>query len=295
MQEKERAVKDGDLIYFDYSGFLDGKAFDGGTAKNQELLIGSGNFIPGFEEAVIGHTPGSEFSIDVTFPKDYHAADLAGKAVIFKITIHYIYPEMTEASVDLLEEAYKLKFEEEASKSSEEKTYKASFTDVASYKTYIISVLKAKKEKSFNESKSNMVLNELVKNSKFTSYPQDFLDDYDEIIEKQSKQYGIEKSVFLSYFYGISTEDQYTEFLQNQVASESIIIGVVQAEKLKVSDAEVTKAAETYAKQYELASAEELYKQIPKKAIENDLLSKKALEFITENAVVTTIDESSKS
>jgi FKBP-type peptidyl-prolyl cis-trans isomerase (trigger factor) len=83
--------------------------------------------------------------------------------------------------------------------------------------------------------------------------------------------------------------------LQNQVASESVIIGVVQAEKLKVSDAEVTKAAETYAKQYELASAEELYKQIPKKAIENDLLSKKALEFITENAVVTTIDESSKS
>ena len=135
MQEKERAVKDGDLIYFDYSGFLDGKAFDGGTAKNQELLIGSGNFIPGFEEAVIGHTPGSECSIDVTFPKDYHAADLAGKAVIFKITIHYIYPEMTEASVDLLEEAYKLKFEEEASKSSEEKTYKPSFTDVASYKT----------------------------------------------------------------------------------------------------------------------------------------------------------------
>ena len=140
-----------------------------------------------------------------------------------------------------------------------------------------------------------MVLNEIVKNSKFTSYPQDFLDDYDEIIEKQSKQYGIEKSVFLSYFYGISTEDQYTEFLQNQVASESVIIGVVQAEKLKVSDAEVTKAAETYAEQYELASAEELYKQIPKKAIENDLLSKKALEFITENAVVTTIDESSKS
>ena len=295
MYEKSRAIKKNDLIYFDYAGYLGDEAFEGGTAKNQELLIGSGNFIPGFEDAVIGHTPGNEFSIDVTFPKDYHAADLAGKAVVFKITVHHIYPEISEESVALLGEAYKLKFEKEAAQSSEEKVYKPSFTDKSSYEKYVVSVLKAKKEQSFNESKRNLVLNAIVENTKFTSYPQDIIDDYDEIVEKQAEQYGIEKDVFLSYFYGIGTEEQYTEFLQKQVSSECVIIGIIQTEKFTVTEDEITKSAEEIAKQYGFTTVEELYKQVPKVSVENNLLSNKALDFITENAVITTIDETSKS
>ena len=86
----DRAVENGDIAVIDYEGFCDGVAFDGGKAENHELSIGSGQFIPGFEEQIIGHNAGEEFDINVKFPEEYHSEDLKGKDATFKIKLHEI-------------------------------------------------------------------------------------------------------------------------------------------------------------------------------------------------------------
>ncbi len=87
---EDRAAQNGDITTIDYRGLLDGVAFEGGTAENQELTLGSGKFIPGFEEQIVGHNVGEEFNINVTFPEEYGAENLAGKAVVFEIKLHAI-------------------------------------------------------------------------------------------------------------------------------------------------------------------------------------------------------------
>ncbi len=86
----EREAKEGDIAVIDYDGYLDGVAFDGGKAEGHELKLGSGQFIPGFEDQVAGHKAGEEFDVNVTFPEKYHAEDLAGKAVVFKCKLHEV-------------------------------------------------------------------------------------------------------------------------------------------------------------------------------------------------------------
>lgn len=90
---KDRAVKNGDVANIDYAGYKNGKAFDGGTAQGYDLQIGSGQFIPGFEEGLVGAKPGETKNLDLTFPENYHSADLAGQAVVFKVTVNYIKEE----------------------------------------------------------------------------------------------------------------------------------------------------------------------------------------------------------
>ncbi len=98
-------VKKGDLLNIDYSGKLDGVVFEGGTATGQFLEIGSGQFIPGFEDQLIGVEVGSTVDINVTFPKEYHAADLAGKPVVFTVTVNYISPKVTKLDESFIKAA----------------------------------------------------------------------------------------------------------------------------------------------------------------------------------------------
>jgi len=88
-----RAAGDGDIAVIDFKGLLEGVAFPGGTAENHELMLGSGQFIPGFEEQVIGHNPGDEFEVNVTFPAEYHAEELAGQPVVFEVKLHELKAE----------------------------------------------------------------------------------------------------------------------------------------------------------------------------------------------------------
>ena len=85
-----RAAENGDIVTIDFDGYLDGKQFDGGKADNYELTLGAGQFIPGFEDQVVGHSVGDEFDVNVTFPEDYHAEELKGKPAVFKIKLHEI-------------------------------------------------------------------------------------------------------------------------------------------------------------------------------------------------------------
>ena len=100
VQITDRAAADGDTVNIDYSGAMDGEVFDGGTAEGYDLTLGSGRFIDGFEEQIVGHTPGETFDLTVTFPEDYDATDLAGKDAVFTVTLNDISetqsPELTD-------------------------------------------------------------------------------------------------------------------------------------------------------------------------------------------------------
>ena len=100
----DRAAQDGDTVKIDFDGSVDGVAFDGGKGENYPLQLGSGSFIPGFEEQIVGHSAGDAFDVEVTFPEDYHAKELAGKAAVFKTVLHEIQtrevPELNDAYAD---------------------------------------------------------------------------------------------------------------------------------------------------------------------------------------------------
>ena len=95
---KDRAVAEGDTVIMDYEGKKDGVAFEGGTAKGADLVIGSGAFIPGFEDGLVGVMPGATVDLNLTFPEAYHSTDLAGQAVVFTVTVHYILPSEVKES-----------------------------------------------------------------------------------------------------------------------------------------------------------------------------------------------------
>ena len=101
--EEARKAKKNDIAVIDFEGFVDGVAFDGGKAEKYELTLGSGSFIPGFEEQIVGHSIGEEFDVNVTFPKEYHAENLKGKDAVFTVTLHEIKekknPELTDEFV----------------------------------------------------------------------------------------------------------------------------------------------------------------------------------------------------
>jgi trigger factor len=135
------------------------------------------------------------------------------------------------------------------------------------------------------------VLSAVIDDSEFSSYPENLMKEFDRIIESNSKQYGIEKDVYLMYFYGVTTDEQYDSLKKHQVGIECVTAAVIQAEKITVSDEEVNSLAQNYVKEYGFESLDALYKAIPKTSIENMLLSDKATEFMTKNAVIKVIDE----
>ena len=100
---KEGKAQKGDLVNINYVGYKDDVPFDGGTANSQNIRIGAGNYIPGFEEAIIGMTPGETVDANLTFPENYHDADLAGQMVVYSITLNFIYPEITDEVVAKME------------------------------------------------------------------------------------------------------------------------------------------------------------------------------------------------
>ena len=143
----DRAVKDGDIVTLDFEGFVDGTAFEGGKGENYPLTIGSGTFIPGFEEQLVGAEIGKETEVNVTFPEDYQAEDLKGKAAVFKCTVK----EIKEKELPTLDDEF-------ASEVSE-------FETLAEYKADIRGRLEERKAKAAREAKEAAVIEEIIKDS----------------------------------------------------------------------------------------------------------------------------------
>lgn len=271
----ERPAQEGDTVLFDYSGFVGDEQFEGGTAEKQTLVLGSGMFIPGFEEQLVGATPGEKRDVKVTFPEEYHAEDLAGKDAVFHCLVHEIkeeqLPELDDefakdvSEYDTLEElkqANRERLESYAKLSAENQMKDAAIAKVV--------------EANEVEVPASMV--------------EDEIDRMIAELNQQLRYQGLTVEQYLQ-FTGKEMADfrnEVREDAEKSVKTRIILMGIVEAEKFTVSAEEMEEELNTMAAQYQM-TADKMKEMI---GVENltflqkDLQVKKAIDFIYDNAQV---------
>ena len=273
----DRAAKEGDKVNIDFKGFVDGVAFEGGEAEKQDLDLGSNTFIEGFEEQIVGHNVGDEFEVKVTFPEEYFSEDLQGKEALFNVVLNSIsYEELPELDDEFIKDI-------------------SEFETVEEYKNDI----KAKKEEEFEEraksEKENAVLEKIVENIE-VEIPEGMIksqiDSQMQNFDQSLKSQGMSLEDYVKML-GTSLED-FAENLrpdaEKQVKSGLALEAIAAAEKIEVSDEELEKDVDEMVKQY-FADDEEQQKKMKeymiesnKEALMENMISRKAIDFIVEQA-----------
>lgn len=269
----DRAVKDGDMTIIDFEGFVDDVAFEGGKGENYPLTIGSGAFIPGFEEQLVGAEIGKEVEVNVTFPEDYQASELQGKAAVFKCTVK----EIKEKELPELDDEF-------ASEVSE-------FDTLAEYKADVKDKLTEKKVKEAKEAKESAVIEAIVKDSDM-EIPGPMLETQqrqmiDEFAQRMQMQ-GLSMEQY--YQFTGATYDQMVEQVKPQaearIKSRLVLEAIVKAEKIEVSEEEYEEELKSMAEVYQM-EVEKIKEMLPEKSaqqIKQDIAVRKAAEFAVEHA-----------
>lgn len=280
-EHTEGTVEDGDLVCIDFVGTLDGEAFDGGTAKDTDLEIGSHTFIDGFEDGLIGVNVGETIDLPLTFPEDYFNTDLAGKEVVFEVTVNSIktMPELTDDLVNTMTQGL--------------------YTDVDSYKESIRQSIEDSKKESRDSEIRSQLLTMVASGSTIEDYPQEMLDygreNMTSFYKEQAELYQMEYEDFLSTFFGL-TEEQFNEqvdlMTRQNLQQELYLKAIAETEGMEISDEEYTQGCEDYAEYYGYESTEELVAEYGESMIRASLLQDKVMDFIVENAVIEESEQS---
>ena len=272
--KEEQVIALGDIAVFDFLGTVDGVAFDGGAAENYELEIGSHQFIPGFEEQMVGMEANSERDINVTFPENYGAANLAGKDAVFHITLHEVKskkaPELTDELV------VELKIE--------------GVNTVEEFNAHVENSL-AERKLAFNIRQIENTVMETVMNNATVDLPRSFVADrvksLKSQVENQAKQYNIPFEMFLQ-FSGVSVEQfeaQCQEEAQRQVKTELVLDKIAEVEGLLPTDEQIDEAVKNYSLQTKI-SVNDIVKRIGKGPFAAQIASNNAIQLILESKVV---------
>ncbi len=271
-KDVKRAAKKGDKVIIDFEGFKDGKAFAGGKGEKFPLELGSNQFIPGFEEGIVGKKAGNEFDLELTFPKDYHAEDLKGQKVIFKTKLHQVQESILPEIDDKL-----------AKKA-------AGFNTLDELKADIKKNLIVDKENRADQKFSNDLLEKLAEKSKMEVPELLIQDQINGIKQELAQNLAYQGLTIEKYLDSIKkTEDKWLKEEVKPVALKRAKIGLVLVElvkelKLSVSDEEVEQKIEQLKVQY--ANNKEIVKQLSsdlvKRDLKNNLLSEKAIKELTE-------------
>ncbi len=272
--KEEGAIENGDTVVMDFEGFVDGEAFEGGSAENHSLEIGSGSFIPGFEEQLIGKTTGEESEVEVTFPEEYHAENLAGQAATFKVKIHEVkakeLPEMDD------EFAKDVDDEVETLAELKEKTKKR---------------LEEQKQNEADGAVRESLINQATENADI-EIPQAMVDsELDRMVrefEQRLQQQGMTLEMY-TQFSGQSEDqlkDQMKGDAEKRVQTNLVLEAIAQVENLEATDEDVQEELQSMADMYNL-EMEQLTQMLGGNtdAIKDDLKFKKAIDFLVDNSV----------
>jgi trigger factor len=272
LEPKEGELLVGDTAIFDFEGFLEGKPFEGGKAENYELEIGSNQFIPGFEEQMVGMTHGEEKDLNVTFPENYQAENLKGKAVVFKVKLHDIKTKKPAELNDTWVESLK----------REEKT-------VDTLKEALKKELKDKKEKTAKQQFENDVITKVLAGVT-VDIPESMIkkeaQGQIEQIKNQAKQYNIPYEQFLQ-FSGMTPEmfeKQAETDAASRVKMNLVFEAVAHAEKLEVSEEKIDTEYKNLAEKHKL-ELDYVKKVVTKEQLKKDLLPQLGYELVIESAV----------
>ncbi len=270
---REGKAEKGDTAKFDFEGFVDGVAFEGGKAENYTLELGSGQFIPGFEDQMIGHEAGEEFDVNVTFPEEYHAKELAGKEAVFKIKLHEVE---TKELPELDDEFAK---------------------DVSEYDTLEelkASIRKGMEEQADREAELNVenALVDQVIESMEGEIPQAMYDNrMDEMVNEyryRLQQQGLQLEMYLQYLNQTMAQfrDSFKEQAEKQVKIRLALEAVAAAEGIVASDEDFDAEVKRIADQYKME--EDRVRAIVNEAeVKGDLAVNKAIDFLKQNAEIT--------
>ena len=289
VEVKDREIKDGDIANIDYVGTVDGKEFEGGKDTEYDLTIGSGKFIEGFEEQLIGHKAGDVVTVKVTFPEDYHGEDVAGKDAEFKVTINKVSEKVTPELTDAWVENYT-------------KNSQTPAKTVKEYKNAEKKRLQAAKIEAADIKKTADVLTKIVENSTIKGYPEDEVDAYVnsnlEYYEMYAKDLGTKLEDLLAMMG--QDKDKFMEETRKTgeatIARQMVCKLIAEKEGMTITDEEYAEGLKEYAAQYSTQNnsytPESFEKAYGKDVVTENLLIEKVLDFITESAVE--VDDSSK-
>ena len=271
---EDRPVQDGDMTVIDFEGFVVGAPFEGGKGTDYPLTIGSGAFIPGFEEQLIGAELGKETEVNVSFPEDYHAKDLAGKPAVFKCTVKEIkVKELPELDDDFAQDV-------------------SDFDTLEEYKADVRKKIEERKAASAKAKKEDAVIEKIIEGAKMEipdamvkTQAEQGVDEFAQRLQMQ----GMSIEQYLQYMGGSidAMVEQYKPQALKRIQSRLVLEAVVAAENLEVSDEELEAEYSRMAEQYkmEVEKLKELFSDADKKNIREDLAIQKAVDLVTEAAV----------
>lgn len=262
-----RPAQQGDIATIDYEGKKDGEVFDGGTATDYPLTLGSGQFIDGFEDGIVGHNVGDTFDLELTFPEDYPSDDLAGADVVFTVTVKKLsqlsVPELTDELVKELSETAKT---------------------VEEYKKEVKKDLQKSNDESTRSRLEQNIWEELVKNCTVSEYPEDKKKEKTDTIKAQyssvASMYGMEDvDEFVKQMMGISID----EMAEKTITQEYAIELIAEKENIKISDDDYKKGLKKYAEQFGYEDGKQLEEVVGKDELKKAMVQDKVTELLVEN------------
>lgn len=274
---EDRPAQLGDAVVIDFEGFVDDVAFEGGKAENHTLSLGSGQFIPGFEEQIVGHSTGEKFDITITFPEDYQATTLQGKEAVFKIELHEIkQKELPELDDDFAKDV-------------------SEFDTLEAYKDDIRKTLLDGREKATQDDVESQLLNkltELVQGDIPEAMYQNKIDDDLRDFAYRLQSQGLDFETYLKYT-GMNQESIRANFrpqAEKQVKIRLALEKIAELEAIKTSEEDVAAEFEKLSKAYSM-DVDKVKAIIPQEDLAQDLAVEKAMALVRENAKITDAKE----
>lgn len=270
---KDEAAESGDTVVIDFEGFIGEDAFEGGKGENYSLELGSGSFIPGFEDQLIGHKAGDALDVTVTFPEDYQAEDLAGKEAIFKVTVH----EVKGKELPELDDEFAKDVDETVSSLEELKE---------KYRTEI----KESKEKAAKEAVEEGAIKQAVANAEIVELPHVMVHDevhraMDEFLNNMQRQ-GIDPQMYYQ-LTGTTEADLHQQFegeADERVKTNLVIEAIAKAEALEATEEEIANEIKELSEAYNMPEAQ-IKRVLTEDMLKHDVTMKKAVDLVTSSAV----------
>ena len=289
-ESDHKHVREGDTVNIDFVGKIDGKEFDGGKG-NYDLKIGSHSFIDGFEEGLIGVAKGDTVDLNLTFPENYSATDLAGKPVVFTVTVNKISKSVTPKLTDEFVKSLNLT-----------NSFGQAVTTVNDYKEYIKSNMIEEREATYENTVKSEIVGKIVEDSNFKQdLPTNLVEKYNYLLTRQLNYYALQSytdlPTLMSMYYG-ATEDNYKEMIHDMAvyyAKQGLAFqAVADAEKLNPDEDEVSKAVADYVDRDATVESPEDVDRLIRESLRDELMTDKVIGWLYERCKVEEPKEEEK-
>lgn len=267
---KDRAVEEGDLTFISYVGTKDGEAFSGGTSEGTFLEIGSGQYIDGFEEGLVGVMPGETVDLNLTFPDPYQNPDLAGQDVVFTVTVIYIAPEMSDEVILAMGNV--------------------NYSNEEELNQYVYDMLLEQAGSDYDMRVENAVIEALIHNTTFEELPKELVEKYTENIisnmNSAAAAYGYNVDDYTMMLYGADAATIAASFGEDSAKQGLVFQAIANEENLNVTDEELDEKLMEYVKEYGLSSIEELLGDTDRNDYRDFFMFEKVVDLLVDSAVI---------